>query len=296
MKHLVLVCSFILLSLFLATPALAQEEDQTAQQPQITWTNEFAVEDDSSTVISLLKNFVQGFDSLLGGFIFYTPDPLADTIKLKDDSVIPGVTKYRDIFYQIAIPILAIIISFIAITKIGSDNTYELKSFAVRLVIVVILFLTVPHVLSYSIQFNNLLVAKISQTQQFTGFLEEYFDKSQEKIDANENSEQFGIPSFDIALRGGIFKSLGKFIVQVFLFALTFLFLLCGFLYLGFQFVIRFSTLLFLGVIYPIVLPFALTEKTQGIVQTYFKTWFTFLIQQQRRLKQPPHPRSERRD
>jgi len=280
MKHLVLVCSFILLSLFLATPALAQEEDQTAQQPQITWTNEFAVEDDSSTVISLLKNFVQGFDSLLGGFIFYTPDPLADTIKLKDDSVIPGVTKYRDIFYQIAIPILAIIISFIAITKIGSDNTYELKSFAVRLVIVVILFLTVPHVLSYSIQFNNLLVAKISQTQQFTGFLEEYFDKSQEKIDANENSEQFGIPSFDIALRGGIFKSLGKFIVQVFLFALTFLFLLCGFLYLGFQFVIRFSTLLFLGVIYPIVLPFALTEKTQNIVQTFFKTWFTFLIQQ----------------
>ncbi len=281
MKNLVLVCLVILLSIFLAQPALAQEDQENQNQsPQVTWTNEFAVEDDSSTVISLLKNFVNGFDSLLGGFIFYTPDPLAETITLKDGATIPGVTRYRDTFYQIAIPILAIIISFIAITKIGSDNAYELKSFAIRLVMVVALFLTVPHVLSYSVQFNNLLIDKISDTQQFTGFLDDYFDKSQEKIDANESSEKFGIPSFDIALRGGIFKSLGKFIVQIFLFALTFLFLLCGFLYLGFQFVIRFSTLLFLGVLYPIVIPFALSEKTQGIVQTFFKTWFTFLIQQ----------------
>jgi len=281
MKNLILVCAVVLLSIFSATPALAQEnQDNQNQNQQVTWTNEFAVEEDSSSVISLLKNFINGFDSLLGGFIFYTPDPLAESIALKDGGAIPGVTKYRDIFYQIAIPILAIIISFIAIMRIGSDNTYELKSFFIRLLIVVVLFLTVPHVLSYSVQFNNLLVEKITSTQQFTGFLDDYFDKSQEKIDANESSEKFGIPSFDIALRGGIFKSLGKFIVQVFLFALTFLFLLCGFLYIGFQFVIRFSTLLFLGVIYPIVIPFALAEKTQSIVQTFFKTWFTFLIQQ----------------
>jgi len=281
MKHLILVCTIILISIFLAPPASAQEDQENSDpDPQITWTNEFAVEDDSSSVISLLKNFVNGFDSLLGGFIFYTPDPLAETITLKDGSAIPGVTHYRNIFYQIAIPILAIIISFIAITKIGSDNAYELKSFAVRLLMVIVLFLTVPHALSYSVQFNNLLVTKISETQQFTGFLDDYFEKSQERIDANESSEKFGIPSFDIALRGGIFKSLGKFIVQVFLFAITFLFLLCGFLYLGFQFVIRFSTLLFLGVIYPIVIPFALAERTQSIVQTFFKTWFTFLIQQ----------------
>ncbi|QQS43861.1 type IV secretion system protein [Candidatus Roizmanbacteria bacterium] len=281
MKRLVLVCAVILGCFFTTSLVHAQEETpEPATQPQVQWTNEFTVQDEPSTIITLLKNFIDGFDSFLGGFIFYTPDPLAEQITLKDESTIPGVTKYRNIFYQIAIPVLAIIISAIAIAKLGSDNAHELKSFAVRFVIVIALFLTVPTVLSYSVQFNNLLVEKISETQEFTGFLNDYFDKSREQIEQNQSSEKFGIPSFDISLQSGIFRSLGKFIVQIFLFALTFLFLLCGFLYIGFQFVIRFATLLFLGVIYPIVIPFALAERTQSILHTFFKTWFTFLIQQ----------------
>lgn len=281
MKTVVLVCAMILVCLFTTSTIHAQEETpQPAPQPQVQWTNEFRVQDEPNTIISLLKNFVEGFDSFLGGFIFYTPDPLAGEITLKDGSTIPGVTKYRDIFYQIAIPILAIVISVIAVTKLGSDNAHELKSFAVRFVVVIGLFLVVPPLLSYSVQFNNLLVQRISETQEFTGFLDNYFDKSSEQIDQNQNSEKFGIPSFDVSMEGGIFKSLGKFIVQIFLFAITFLFLLCGFLYIGFQFVIRFATLLFLGVIYPIVLPFALDHRTENILHTFFKTWFTFLIQQ----------------
>jgi len=281
MKRLVLVCLVILICFFTTSIANAQEETpEPAPQPQVQWTNEFTVQDEPSTILSLLKNFINGFDSFLGGFIFYTPDPLAGVITLQDNSTIPGVTKYRDTFYQIAIPVLAIIISAIAISKIGSDNVHELKGFGVRLVMVVVLFIVTPPLLSYSIQFNNLLVDRISETQQFTGFLDDYFDKSGEQISQNQDSEKFGIPSFDVSLQSGVFKSLGKFIVQIFLFAITFLFLLCGFLYIGFQFVIRFATLLFLGVIYPIVIPFALAERTQSILQTFFKTWFTFLIQQ----------------
>ncbi len=281
MRTLIIVCAAVFLTLTFVSRAHAQSASPTpAPAPSIQWTNEFSVQNEPSSVITLLKNFIQGFDSLLGGFIFYTPDPLANTITLKDGSEIPGVTKYRDIFYQIAIPLIAIIIAGVAIMKLGSDNTQELKAFGLRFFIVIALYLTVPLVLSYSIQFNNLLVNKISETQQFTGFLNNYFDKSQEKITSGDSSESFGIPSFDISLKSGVFKSLGKFIVQIFLFALTFLFLLFGFLYLGFQFVIRFATLLFLGVLYPIVLPFALAERTQGIVHTYFRTWFTFLIQQ----------------
>ncbi|QQG40569.1 MAG: hypothetical protein HYV37_03300 [Candidatus Levyibacteriota bacterium] len=280
---IVAFAGFIVISLFFPSFAYAQTASPTPTPqpaPVIQWTNEFTVQNEPSSVISLLKNFIEGFDSFLGGFIFYTPDPLASTIKLKDDSEIPGVGKYRDIFYQIAIPILAIIIAGIAMAKIGMDNTHELKAFAIRFLIVIALFLTVPLVLSYSIQFNNLLVAKISDTQKFTVFLDDYFDKSQEKITAGESSESFGIPSFDLSLKSGIFKSLGTFIVQIFLFALTFLFLLCGFVYLGFLFIIRFATLLFLGIIYPVILPFALSERTQPIVYSFFKTWFTFLIQQ----------------
>jgi hypothetical protein len=278
MKEIAISLVLFISLLFFPIPVYAQEAENN--QPEIQYTNEFSVQNEPSSIIVLIKDFINGFDSFLGGFIFYTPDPFAETIKLKDDSTITGVTKYRNIFQQISIPILAIIIAVFAVTKIGNDNAYELKNFGLRFLIVIVLFVTTPLLLSYSIQFNNLLVNEILPTHEFTGFLNDYFDKSQESIANHENPERFGIPSFDIALQDGIFRSLGKFIVQIFLFLITFIFLLCGFLYLGYQFVIRFATLLFLGVIYPVVLPLALTEKTQNIVQTYFKTWFTFLIQQ----------------
>lgn len=281
MKVLILVC--LALTLFLLiTPKIYAQTASPSPLPssQTSSTNEFTVQNEPSSIITLLKSFIDGFDSLLGGFIFYTPNALSDTVLLKDKSEIPGVTKYRTMFYQIAIPVLAIIIAAIAITKIGSENVEQLKSFVKRFVIVIALFLIVPFALTYTIQFNNLLVDKITTTQHFTTFLTDYFDKTQEQIDQGHDSEKYGIPSFDMSLTKGIFRSLGKFIVQVFLFALTFLFLLCGFLYLGFQFVIRFASLLFLGVLYPIIIPFALSERTESVVYTFFKTWFTFLIQQ----------------
>lgn len=272
----VIISAYILF--ITSSHVFAQETGSSTTQ--VRYTNEFKTANEPSSIISLLKNFVDGFDSFLGGFIFNTPDPLAEVITLKDNSTIPGLSKYRNLFHQIAIPTIAILISGIAVTKIGTESTYELKNFGLRLVTVIGLFIIVPSVLSYSIQFNNLLVNQISTTAEFTGFLNNYFDKSEEAIARRENPEQFGIPSFEVSNEGGVFRSLGKFIVQIFLFAITFIFLLCGFLYIGYQFVIRFATLLFLGVIYPIVLPFALYERTQGIVQTFFKTWFTFLIQQ----------------
>jgi len=275
---------FISLILLTLNPSFtfAQEPvpTPTPNPIQIQWMNEFSVDNQPSAVITILKNFLNGFDSFLGGFIFYTPNPLSNKIILKDNSEIPGVTKYRNMFNQIAIPVLAIIISAIAISKIGSDNLQDLKSFAFRFLITIVLFITVPYVLQYSIQANNLLVGKISTTQNTVTFINDYLDQAQTKISEGTNSDQFGIPSFDISLRAGIFKSLGKFIVQILLFALTFIFLLCAFMYIGFQFVIRFATLLFLGVLYPIIIPFALSQKTESIVHSFFRIWFTALIQQ----------------
>ncbi len=271
---------FCILSLFNLSPAFAQEPAPTPVAPQVQWTNNFTVEDQPSVIITLLQDFIEGFDAFMGGFIFYTPDPFGETIKLKDATEIPGITKYRDIFYQIAIPVAAIAIAVIAISRVGSDNAHELKTFGLRFLTTIILFIIVPYLLSYSIQFNNLLVEKITTTQQFTGFLHDYLDKSEEEISTGEEPEQYGVPSYDMSMTGGVFRSLGKFVVQTFLFILTFLFLLGGFVYIGFQFVIRFATLLFLGVLYPIILPFALSERTSNIVNTFFRTWFTFLIQQ----------------
>src|SRR4051812_26315743 len=132
MKTALLVC-LIFINLSFTSPVFAQSKDTPAVKTQVQVSqssNEFTVQNDPSSVITLLKNFVEGFDSFLGGFIFYTPDPLADKIILKDKTEIPGVAKYRDIFYQISIPILAIIIAGIAISKIGTESSHELKSFA----------------------------------------------------------------------------------------------------------------------------------------------------------------------
>src|SRR3989338_89389 len=269
----------IFLFVFSNSPVFAEEPTPTPQ-PQVQWVNQFTVENQPSIIVTLLKNFIAGFDSFLGGFIFYTPDPLNNPIKLKDDSEIPGMGKYRDMFYQVAIPLVAIITATYAIGRLGSENLYSLKSFALRFFIVVILFLTTPYVLSYSVQFNNLLVSKITETQSVTSFLDSYLYKTQDEIAQNKDSEQYGIPNFDISLQSGILRSLGKFIVQILLFAITFLFLLGGLIYIGFQFVVRFAAMLFLGVLYPVILPFALSEKTEGIVLMFFKSWFTFLIAQ----------------
>lgn len=280
-KLLITVSLFACLFLLPANAVFAAETPTPAANVQVQWTNEFTTENQPSTVVTLLRSFVQGLDSFLGGFIFYTPDTLGNNITLSGGAIIPGVAKYRNMFQQIAIPVVAIIIAALAFIRIGSDNTQQLKSFAGRFVITTALFLIVPTALSYSIQLNNALVKNISQAQTYTTFLQNYFDKSEELMVHNdESSEKFGIPSFDISLQSGIFKSLGKFIVQVFLFAITFLFVLGGLLYIGFQFVIRFATLLFLSVLYPIIIPFALSERTEQIVQTYFRSWFTFLIQQ----------------
>lgn len=220
---LILLCSD---ALFLNVSSVSAQGVTITPPAQVnvqTQSNEFTVESEPSTVVTLLKNFITGLDSFLGGFIFYTPDTLGDTITLKDGSEIPGVVKYRNIFHQIAIPVVAIAIAAIAFLRIGSDNAHHLKSFATRFIVTIALFLVVPSILSYSIQFNNLLIKNISEATSYTTFLHNYFDKAeQEIVSNNESSEKYGIPSFDMSMRAEVFRSVGKFIVQIFLFAITF--------------------------------------------------------------------------
>ena len=163
-----LITAFLFICIFTfcnISPVFAQTPPPTpAPLPQVQWTNEFTAEDKPWAITTLLKNFIEGFDSILGGLIFYTPNPFTETIILKDGTEIPGVSRYRNMFSQLAIPISAIAIAVIAITKIGSESIHELKSFALPFLITIVLFITVPTGLSYTIQFNNLLVEKIATT------------------------------------------------------------------------------------------------------------------------------------
>jgi len=238
-----LLCIGLLIFLFLlvkATPAFAQLPPTPS--PSVTpGASSTISKSDANATISTVNNFVTSTDKLLGGFIFFTPDVFADKITLKDGTVIPGLSTYRDIFYAISIT---------------------------------------PTLLSYSIQANNLLVQKITSDQKFSQFVTSFLDNEQKQIQNGADPQQFGLPTTQPSFLGGMFQSLWQFILQSALFLIALFFFIIGFLFITFQFIIRFASLLFLSVLFPIAIPFALSEKTEGITNNYFKTWFMFLIHQ----------------
>lgn len=237
-------------------------------------------QNDADATITTIKNFVTSTDTLLGGFIFYTPDVFANSIELKDGTVLPGLASYRDIFYTISIPVIAIAITYFALRRLQDETPFAYKTLLTKLFFVAVLFIITPTMLSYSIQANNLLVQKITADQKFSQFITDFLDNEQEQIRNGVDPQEFGIPNTQPTFFGGIIQSFWQFILQSALFLIALFFFLIGFLFIAFQFIIRFATLLFLSVLFPIAIPFALSEKTEGITNNYFKTWFMFLIHQ----------------
>ena len=262
-----------------ATPAFAQLPPTPS--PSVTpGASSTISKSDANATISTVNNFVTSTDKLLGGFIFFTPDVFADKITLKDGTVIPGLSTYRDIFYAISIPVVAISIAFFALRRLRDETPFAYKTLLTKLFFVAILFIATPTLLSYSIQANNLLVQKITSDQKFSQFVTSFLDNEQKQIQNGADPQQFGLPTTQPSFLGGMFQSLWQFILQSALFLIALFFFIIGFLFITFQFIIRFASLLFLSVLFPIAIPFALSEKTEGITNNYFKTWFMFLIHQ----------------
>lgn len=260
-----LLCSllFILfLHLINAEPALAQNVTPT---PQVNPLNE-----NQASSSGILNSFFSSFDWISNGIIFNTPNLLENTIKLSDGTELSGISQFRTIFSDIAIPIFAVIINFIALSHITGDNSYQLKNFLKRLVVVVVLFILTPYILSYSIEFINLLNNKINAQNSFNiaSFITDY-------INSGDLLKLLGFTTMPITI---LFSP--SSIMQLLVLIVSIGFFLLGFLYIVFQAIFRFIALLFLSVLFPLVLPFALSSKTENIANTYFRTWFTFLIQQ----------------
>lgn len=270
----------ILLLLFLFISPSFAADPTISPSPSPSQSPGFTSENDPHQAVIVLKSFIASIDSFLGGFMFFTPDVFGKNITLKDGTVLAGVERYRNIFETIAIPVVAIVIAFIAAKMMSSERPYAMRSFLVRLSIVAVLFLIAQPALSYTIQINNALVNKISSEDTFTGFINDYLDNVDKQITNGASPDKFAIPDFSFSLIGGVFKSIGKMFIQLFLFIITFVFFLFGFLFILFQAIIRFATLLFLSVVLPLTIPFVLSERTESIVKTYFQIWFSFLIHQ----------------
>src|SRR5258708_10391749 len=257
-------------------PSPQPDLSQSQQAPSATLTPK----QNAIQTITTIKDFVSSADKLLGGFIFYTPDVFANTITLKDGTALPGLSSYRNIFYTISIPAIALAVAYFAFKRLADDTPYALKSLVTRLVLVAVMFIVTPTLLSYSIQANNLLVNQITSNQTFSTFITDFLNNEDQQINNGADPQQFGIPDSQPNILLGVGSSVWQNILQIVLFLIALLFFIFGFLFIAFQFVIRFASLLFLSVLYPIAIPFAISEKTEGITNTYFKTWFMFLIHQ----------------
>ena len=259
---LTVIILLVLSTLFLTlvTPVLA---DTPTPTPTPTSTQ------DSPPAGTTLSTFFGGFDWISDGFIFHTPDVFANPITLQDGTKLNGISAFRNIFIDIAIPIFAIILAAVALSHITADNMYQLQNFGKRLVFVTVLFIVSGLLLEYSIEFVNLLDVKIMQQGSTTivPMIVNYVNSPsfQSVTSFSWNPFSFFNPNT---------------LLQVILLVISFGFLLIGFLYIVFQAVVRFIALLVLSVLLPIAIPFALSEKTQNITNTFFKVWFTFLIGQ----------------
>jgi hypothetical protein len=136
---------------------------------------------------------------------------------------------------------------------------------------VIFLAILTPYILSYSIEFINLLNNKINSTisNDLVSFITDY----------TKNGDLSKLFSFSMNPLDFL-HNFPHIMMQLIVMVISLGFLLIGFLYIVFQAVIRFISLLFLSVIFPIVIPFALSEKTEEIVNTFFRVWCTLLIQQ----------------
>jgi len=256
----------LLVYLFVGSSVHAQTLPTPTPTPQ-----QNALTDTGNSNNGALSSFFSGFDWISSGLIFSTPDVTGSNIILHDGTQLAGISEYRNIFYDISIPLFAVIVAFVSLSHITSDNIAQLQNFGKRLVVVTALFILTPYVLSYSIEFINLLNDQISQQHAYNlaSFIIDY-------LNSGDLAKTFG---FLISPALFINFSLSA-LMQLLVLLISVGFLLFGFIYIVFQSVIRFVALLFLSVLFPLVLPFALSEKTENITNMYFKTWFTFLIQQ----------------
>lgn len=260
------LCAIVLLILFLCFLSVPVALAQTTTPTPLPTGEVTNTQPDSS----ILHSFISGFDWISSGLIFYTPSLLDSTIKLQDGTELTGMSTFRTIFYDIAVPLFVLITAFVAFRHISNDNAMQLQQFFKRLILIVALFIITPAILSYSIQFTNLLNEKIisSNSYNLSTLLNDFLAGfTQMPV----SQSLFGItpiiPNWNT-------------ILQLIILIISIGFLLIGFIYIVFQAVIRFIALLVLSVIFPVVLPFALSEKTENITNTYFRTWFSFLIQQ----------------
>ncbi len=237
----------------------------------------------ANNTITGVSSFISNLEKLSGGFVFSTPDVFANTVKLTDGTVINGLSTIRNIFLPISIPITAMLIFWVGSSNMMLGKINFIKPFIGRIALYGFLAIMLTTLLSYSIQVENALTNVIlsipsEKVTDIAAFTTDFSNAEANQISSGKSTpESLGIYNSSIT---SFFQSIGYRITMMLLGLITILALVVGIVFILAQFALRFLGLLFLSLIFPLVIPFVITEKTEGIFYTYLRTWFTFLIHQ----------------
>jgi hypothetical protein len=308
-------CASVILFLLSFSPARAETAGTDASVGSSL--NELSIGLDGFAKNFSLELVLKTIDEGMGGFVFWTPDFFANKIKLKNGVAIEELAGLRDLFFRLAIPIIAIMIAINGIRMIGSDDSALWKPFIEKIILVIFLLLLTPYLLSLTIWANNLMVEGIfvssgtSERKLLSLEYQEFMDKNflpaesgpsfpkeLNSTPSQKNSTPESLKQMFLQTLPSIIGPLGfigyfatgqsqppgqaasTFTVKLLGTIILFFLLIISLAVVTLQCVARFLSLLLLSIIYPLAMPFVMLEKTKQVVETYFKTWVSFLIQQ----------------
>lgn len=233
------------------------------------------------------KKVLETFDPIFLGFISKTPDVTGKSqefmggsifnvlsysdVVLSDGGRIDSSIKYSSKLMIIVIPSISLLLSIYVFTELLKEGDSKLPIYQVmmRVVKTVILLIITPHILSLSIQGANLFSKFVMNNGGMLDFLKNFIDQisSDSSPDNFLSNLFFGGTSFF-----GFLQSL-PVLIPIMIIVILFIFL-------AFQFIIRFVQMYFLACIYPLAVLFEIHPKMGSVSRNYWKTWISLLIHQ----------------
>ena len=233
------------------------------------------------------KKVLETFDPIFLGFISKTPDVTGKSqeflggsifnvlsysdVVLSDGGRIDSSIKYSSKLMIIVIPSISLLLSIYVFTELLKEGDSKIPIYQVmmRVVKTVILLIVTPHILSLSIQGANLFSKFVMNNNGMLDFLKNFIDQisSDPSPDNFLSNLLFGGTSFF-----GFIQSL-PVLIPVMIIVILFIFL-------AFQFIIRFVQMYFLACIYPLAILFEVHPKMGSVSKNYWKTWISLLIHQ----------------
>lgn len=256
--------------------------------------------------IESAKAGVEMFSGTLDTFVGFTPYVEGSEIKLdvqstgeKKEKTITNTDFLRKPFLLISISILAILIAVEGIQYITSDerDPKHFKDSLKNYIVTASLLIISPFIFNLSTRICNEFNQQLLGDQKISVFIIDFFDDLSAEVDLsnievdtsdNEDVSDWIKDIFDWGSKESVQQMPEEFQKQLSVLgyvqampymipiALMFLF----FLFIAFQFIIRFVSLYFLTVIYPLIIPFYLHRGSRQMVQSFFKVWITTLVHQ----------------